>query len=378
MMRDPTSIQSRRRTGLRYTILLFVVFALIAGWTAFWKFAAGRTETAIDGWRAREAKSGRIYSCGSQNVGGFPFRIEVDCDQATALLHTSQPLIELRTTSLLMVAQVYQPGLLISEFRGPLTVGEPGKPPEFVADWKLAQSSVRGTPSAPERGSLVFDLLSVERVNDTARESMVRARHAELHGRMAEGSATNNPVIEIAVQIDQGTAPNLHPAATTPIDADVTAVLRGLNDFSPKPWQVRFREVQAAGGRIDITKARLKQGDILAIGGGALSLNSDGRLDGELRITMVGLEQFLATIGAQQRVQTSPNMDRIVGALDRLAPGLGEMARQQAGANVSLGINLLGEQTTLEGKRAVTLPLRFNDGTVYLGPIPIGSTPALF
>ena len=227
MMRDPTSIQSRRRTGLRYTILLFIVFALIAGWTAFWKLAAGKAETAIDGWRAREAKAGRIYTCASQDVGGFPFRIEVNCDQAAALLRTNQPPIELRTSSLLMVAQVYQPGLLISEFRGPLTVGEPGKAPEFVADWKLAQSSVRGTPSAPERGSLVFDLLSVERVNGTARESMARARHAEFHGRMAEGSAANRPVIEVAVQIDQGTAPNLYPAAATPIDADVTAVLRG-------------------------------------------------------------------------------------------------------------------------------------------------------
>ena len=248
-MRDPTSIQSRRRTGLRYTILLFIVFALIAGWTVFWKLAAGKAETAIDGWRAREAKAGRIYTCGSQDVGGFPFRIEVNCDQAAALLRTNQPPIELRTSSLLMVAQVYQPGLLISEFHGPLTVGEPGKAPEFVADWKLAQSSVRGTPSAPERGSLVFDLLSVERVNGTARESMARARHAAFHGRMAEGSAANRPVIEVAVQIDQGTAPNLHPAAATPIDADVTAVLRGLNDFSPKPWPVRFREMQAAGGR---------------------------------------------------------------------------------------------------------------------------------
>jgi hypothetical protein len=101
-------------------------------------------------------------------------------------------------------------------------------------------------------------------------------------------------------------------------------------------------------------------------------------LEGELRITMAGLEQFLVAIGAQQRVQTSPSMDRIVGALDRLAPGLGEVARQQAGANISVGINMLGEQTTLEGKRAVTLPLRFNDGAVYLGPIPIGTTPALF
>jgi hypothetical protein len=57
---------------------------------------------------------------------------------------------------------------------------------------------------------------------------------------------------------------------------------------------------------------------------------------------------------------------------------LGDVARQQAGANISAGINMLGEQATLEGKRAVTLPLRFNDGAVFLGPIPIGNTPALF
>ena len=97
-----------------------------------------------------------------------------------------------------------------------------------------------------------------------------------------------------------------------------------------------------------------------------------------MRVTMAGLEQFLAAIGAQQKVQTSPNMDKLVGVLDRLAPGLGDVARQQAGANISLGINLLGEQTTLEGKRAVALPLRFSDGAVFLGPIPIGNTPALF
>jgi hypothetical protein len=151
-----------------------------------------------------------------------------------------------------------------------------------------------------------------------------------------------------------------------------------MNDFSPKPWSVRFREIQAAGGRIDVTKARVQQGDILAIGEGSLSLNDNGRLEGQLRVTMAGLDQFLTAIGAPQRVQSSPNMDKLVGALDRLAPGLGGVARQQAGANISLGINLLGEQTTLEGKKAVTLPLRFTDGAVFLGPVPIGNTPALF
>ena len=47
-------------------------------------------------------------------------------------------------------------------------------------------------------------------------------------------------------------------------------------------------------------------------------------------------------------------------------------------ANLSLGINLLGEQTTLEGKPAVMLPLRFDDGAIFLGPIQIGNAPALF
>ena len=248
----------------------------------------------------------------------------------------------------------------------------------FIADWKLAQSSVRGTPTAPSRASLVFDRPTVDRMEGGNRQSLLRARHIEIHGRIAEGSAANKPVMEIALQLDQASASGLHPAATQPIDANITGLIRGLNDFSPKPWSVRFREIQAAGGRIDITQARVQQGEILAVGGGSLSLNGNGRLDGQLRVTMAGLDQFLAEIGAQQRVQTSPNMDKLVGALDRLAPGLGDVARQQAGANISLGINLLGEQTTLEGKRAVTLPLRFDDGAVFLGPIPIGNTPTLF
>jgi hypothetical protein len=378
MMSNPTSLQSRRRTGLRYTILLFIVLALVAGWTGFWKFASGKAQETIEGWRAREAKAGRIYNCGSQTVGGYPFRIEVNCESASALFRSNQPPVELKASSLVVLAQVYQPGLLISEYHGPLTIGEPGKLPDIVADWKLAQSSVRGTPAAPNRASLVFEQPAVDRMNGGDRQNVLRAKHFEIHGRMIEGSAADKPVIEIALQLDQASAPTLHPAAAQPIDANVTGVLRGLNDFSPKPWPVRFREMQAAGGRIDIAQARVQQGEILAVGGGSLSINSNGRLEGQLRVAMVGLEQFLAAIGAPQRVQSSSDMDKLVGALDRLAPGLGDVARQQAGANIALGINMLGEQTKLEGKRAVTLPLRFTDGSVFLGPIPIGNIPALF
>jgi len=265
MMRNPRSLQSRRRTGRRYTILLFTIFALVAGWTGFWKFAAGKAQQTIEGWRAREAKAGRLYACASETIGGFPFRIEVNCNQASALFRSNRPPIELKADNLVVVAQVYQPGLIISEYHGPLTIGEPGKSPDIVANWKLAQSSIRGTPAAPERVSLVFDGPTIDRMSGDARQNLMHAAHIEIHGRMAEGSAADKPVIEVALQLDQVSAPSLHPAAAQPINASATAMLRGLKDFSPKPWSVRFREIQASDGRIDITQARAQQGDIIAV-----------------------------------------------------------------------------------------------------------------
>ena len=379
MPKRPRRTRTARRRNRRYIVTLVLFAALIGGWSWFWHYAAGKAEVAIDGWRAREAQAGRVYKCGAQTIGGYPFRIEVNCDNASALFRSNQPPVEIKASGMLIAAQIYQPNLLITEFHGPLTIADPGKPPTIVANWKLAHSSVRGTPAAPERVSLVFDGASVERINGATTENLLNAKRIEVHGRIIEGSVTNHPVIEVVTRLTRAAAPSLHPAASHPIDADITAVLRGFNDFSPKPWPVRFREMQAAGGRIDITQARVHQGETIAVGSGSLALSANGRLDGQLRVTVAGLEPFLASLSVSQAVQASPDMDKVAGALDRLLPGLGGVARQQVtSSNLSLGINLLGEQTTLEGKRAVTLPLRVDDGTIFLGPLRIGTTPALF
>jgi hypothetical protein len=371
--------RSARQRNWRYITLLLLIAALFGGWSWLWTYAADKAQTTLDGWRAREAKAGHIYDCDSQTIGGYPFRFELNCDGASALFSSNHPPIEIKATGVLIAAQIYQPTLLISEFHGPLTIADPGHAPNITVNWKLAQSSVRGTPAAPERASLVFDRPVVDRLSAGGQQTYLRAKRIEIHGRIAEGSASDHPVIEIVLRLDKASAPGFHPAAEIPIDADITTVLRGLNDFSPKPWPARFREIQAADGRIDIAQARLQQGETIAVGSGTLSLNPSGRLEGQLRVTVAGVEAFLNSIGAQQVVQASPGMDKIAGALDRLAPGLGNVARQQAtSSNLSVGINLLGEQVTLEGKRAVALPLRFNDGAIFLGPIPIGNAPALF
>lgn len=370
----PDSARRKRR----YIILSVLVLLVIGGWSGLWYYAVSQASEVLDGWRDREAKAGRIYNCDSASIGGYPFRFEVRCQNASAVFQALQPPLELKTTDILAAVQIYQPNLIISEFTGPATIGDAGHQPVLSVNWSLGQASVRGTPAAPERASIVFDAPVLDRLSGGSRESLLRANHVELHGRVAEGSAADKPVIEAALTAEGVTAPSLHPAAAQPLDADIVAMLRGLNDLSPKPWAVRFREMQAANGRIDITRARIQQGNILAVGAGQLTLNPQGRLQGQLRVTIAGVDEFLDKIGAQRMVQSSPTMDRLAGFLDRFSPGLGAAARQQAGTNIAAGINMLGEQTTLEGRKAVTLPLRFDDGAAFLGPIPIGKTPALF
>jgi hypothetical protein len=358
--------------------MLMLVAALAGGWSWFWYFAAGKAQAAVEGWRAREAQAGRIYDCGKQSIGGFPFRFEMSCKAASAVFRGQEPTVEVKTASVLVAAQVYQPTLLISEIHGPLTIADLGRSPRIVANWSLGQSSVRGTPRSPERVSFVFEDPAVELIVDDRQQDLLRARRVEVHGRIVEGSAQDNPVVEMVLRLAQASAPAFHPAAVPPVDAEVTAVMRGLGDFSPQPWRERFRDLQRRGGRIDVVDARVRQGDTLAVGSGSLSLDPDGYLEGQVSVTVAGLEPFLIAIGAPQMVQRSQGMDKIAGMLDRLSPGLGEAARQQVAGNLGSSISMLGQPATLDGRKAVTLPLRFQKGLAYLGPIPLGPTPALF
>jgi hypothetical protein len=87
-------------------------------------------------------------------------------------------------------------------------------------------------------------------------------------------------------------------------------------------------------------------------------------------------------------------INRYAPALDRLLPGLGGVlrSRDNAGGGSSGGASgssrsdlgavaaavLGGKPSELEGQRAVTLTLHFDDGVAFLGPIKLGQVPPLY
>jgi hypothetical protein len=209
---------------------------------------------------------------------------------------------------------------------------------------------MRGAPNKPESASLVFDEPAVQRTDEGGRIMVFNAKRIELRGRMEEGAAPGTTVIEVVVRV-AGAASGLHPLAAVPLDANIEARLRWFTSASQRPWPSRFRELQERGGKLEIAKVRVRQGEaIMVSAGGALGLAGNGNLDGQLEITVIGFEELFKALDREHIVPK-----------DKFG-----------------GPEAIGSRTTLEGKPAVAVPLRLVDGLAMLGPIPLGRLPPLF
>jgi hypothetical protein len=389
---------SRRRPLWQLFLMPILLLIAAAAWSAFWFYAASQAEVKADAWRAQEAKSGRSYDCAKRSVAGFPFRLEVRCEGARVTL-TSQTAgsapapVTVNLGEILAVAQVYDPKLLIAEFRAPATISDSPNATAMQVNWSTARASVVGLPAIPQRASMVFDDIAIDRINNSVQVPAARAKHIELHGRLAEGSTAKDPVIESVLRIEAGSVQDIHPLLARPFQAEIRAKLSGLADIAPKPWPQRFRELQASGGHVEIVQSRIQQDDLVAVASGTLTLTPQGRPDGELQMTVTGLEKIIPALGIEKMLDDgvpqaaldrvapgvkTQDVTNLLGALDRAVPGLGKVVKQNANLGVAAGINALGKEAMLEGKPARIFPLRFVDGTVYLGPLKVGQVPPLF
>src|SRR5665213_277072 len=162
------TLAPRRRPLWRLFFMPVLVLIAAVAWSGFWFYAASEVDAKADAWRAQEAKSGRVYDCARRTVAGFPFRLEVRCSGASVSLVSQSagapPPVTAKLGEILVVAQVYDPKLLIAEFTSPATISDAQGQPAVSVNWKTARASVVGLPGIPQRVSLVFDDPALDRV----------------------------------------------------------------------------------------------------------------------------------------------------------------------------------------------------------------------
>src|ERR1700677_3665940 len=370
-----------RRRGLRrFFMAVAAIIILALGWSWLWYYASSITDRALSGWIDREAALGRVYACGAQRIGGFPFSIVTRRDNAAAAFTSYNPPFAVTASDVTFSAQLYRPTLLTGDISGPVTLADPGQQPVFVANWSRAQLTLLGVPPDPERITVSLRGPRLDRVSGPNTGMIFQADSVDVDGRIIQGTARNNPVIEATGHFVGATAPTFHPLLAEPLQGDIDFVLRGFKDFAPKPWPLLFREMQASGGGIEIKSIRIERPDAIIIGAGTLTVNEHGKIDGQINVAVAGIDNIVPLLGLDQLI--GQGIDRLTGgsgssaqglnALDRLMPGLSGVVRQGATSGVLDNIKKMGEPTEIDKKPAIALPLRVNDGVVFLGIIPLG------
>ena len=223
-MPDMTPAPRRRPLWRLFIMPALLVVAAVA-WSGFWFYAASEVGVRADAWRAQEAKAGRVYDCGKRSVAGFPFRLEVRCDDASVSLVSqtagAQAPFTARLGEILVVAQIYDPKLLIAEFKAPATIADRGQPPSMKVNWSHGPQQ-RGRAARRPAARLHRVRQSLDRSRQRTGADAAGARQPCRAARPARGGlGDDHPVIETVLQIAGGSVQEVHPLLAAPFDADV-------------------------------------------------------------------------------------------------------------------------------------------------------------
>ena len=342
------------------------------GWTGTWFYAAHRTETAIASLVASEAKAGRDYSCGSRSVGGFPLHVEVTCTalQATVAM-SEQSTVIINAKSLTTVASIFHPNAYVTEISGPVSVTDSNQSATLMGNWSLAQMTLHSKAASPSKVALVLENPEFYRLAQGKDKPLLAGGRLELN---ADASAGSN--IKIAAHAINMSIPEGGPITSRPFVANIAAVFRKTEGQGAQSFAERLRDWQSRGGHIDVADARLQQGDALASGTGQIGLNLNGRLEGSLNLNTTGPYQQLALSyirdgqsGARKRERLAQSF---LGQPRVQTRSLGATPEDRSPAARQRPLLVPAPGANLE------IPIRFVDGTVYLGSTGLGALPPLF
>ena len=240
------------------------------------------------------ADRGIRVACPDRGLGGWPFRLEVVCREAGIDLAGDGVVASVAT--LRVVAQIWDPHLVVVELDGPL-VAERRDGPHLAGNWRRLRASLRWSTAGIERLSLAADDLDLAATLPDRPNATLRAAHLEAHARPS-GDAGRD--LDLAVS-SAAAALRLadRPIGPEHSDLDLAVTLHGALPPGPGDAVAAFAR---RDGRITPIVGRFAVAGITVQAKGDLVLRPDGLLDGTIGLAARGLETLAVaapTLGSE-------------------------------------------------------------------------------
>lgn len=330
----------------RAATLLFVLPATLAGlvgviWYAAARIAENQIETSI----AREARLGRVWSCGERETSGFPFEIVVRCGQPRLEARKSKVGVSAAMAAITARASVLNPWSVEAKVDGPLTMDlSDGR--RVAARWRNLRVALEATTQGPDI-ALSGSGLEIRTTGFEDDWERVSAEELAARARPIPDRAADARVWNIALDVAGARAQPLDKIAgnTAPADLRIDAHVSEVDPYASGSLLSRIEDWRQSGGRISIVAASARKGDTRGSATGELSLDDERRPMGRIDAQLAGLEPVLKQLG--------------LGAGALAIEGLvrGMFSRRTAA------------QSQEPEPALIPLPIRLQNGRVSIGPM---------
>jgi hypothetical protein len=338
---------ARRRRPWLITIPLVLFLLIAAAWSVAWLYLRAEADRRFTAWFEAESRAGRNHECPERSVAGYPFRIELRCTGPSFQIATPQGPARLRSGGLSLIAQVYQPRLVLIELASPFAVSQNGTDLATVG-FSRARASIRVNDVTAERVSVVLDQPTLTLANASRPEA--RAQLVEFHAR--HDPTVSEPVRDFEINV---LARGLATAALPPeqgANVEGAGVVRRWPFVQAPGPEGPIADWARGGGSFEMRDLRLTRGGGLMRLAGALGFSQTGRADGEFRANVAEPVALLGGVAI---------------------PGVGD-----ATALLVPALTLVGRRSEFEGRRGTEVVVRLDNGALSIGAVQLGVFPPVF
>lgn len=309
--------------------VLYVIPSIVAllaiALSAWWMFASRQAASTMDQWLAREKEAGREWSCENRTIGGYPFRIELECP-SLRFNAKDGAVADVNAGRVLAVWQIYQPSLIIVEFDRAMSIVFRSGVTRDLNTQSLRMSLHFDALDLPDRLALVGESVDMPNVFSSSA--------FELH--IVRGGAESDPNDLRLYGESQNT------------------LIQGLKRDDAKPMTM-MADARASEGSVLYAHGHGSVLDRWRAAGGKLHIHGVKMTRGEGELQMKG------TLALDET-------HRLNGKVDVKANGFSDL------------LDMIGLRTggfTLNAK-SMSLPLALDRGRVFLGPLKVGEIGPLY
>ena len=269
----------------RIIILGSVVLLVVLAWTAGWYFIAGQVRQQVDMLALADGETSPQLQCGNLDIGGFPFRFDLSCQDATLVSADLMVVVPQVRASMM----VWQPTHILAFAEGPAQISDAFTGLEQALSWSGLEASVRLTDWRIARVSVVGrDLNWTDRL--FGERPIATSPHVEMHLLdMPEQHKTETRRAALAgyMRAEAVDVPGFALAQTNAeVELEVTGILDDVRDWGIAPF---LPDWQQAGGTLRIVGIRANDGVADLNATGELALDPQGYLTGSISIDSLGV-----------------------------------------------------------------------------------------